>query len=120
MSATVLVPTQNVAIADTGDYEECCIVCGEPVEGGHEPKCCIDNITGAEEQAHKSLTAMYSSADIACRRAADALQAWDDWDGDICESVSLEESIESLRAALTAAGYLDGVAQQADSRTGPI
>lgn len=40
----LLVPTCNCPVADTGDFDECCIVCGEPTDGGHSPDRCIENI----------------------------------------------------------------------------
>lgn len=47
----VLVPTHNCSMADTGDFDECCIVCGESTDGGHPPERCVKNIESATFQA---------------------------------------------------------------------
>lgn len=43
-SKPAMVPTCSCPIADTGDFDECCIVCGESTDGGHSPDRCIENI----------------------------------------------------------------------------
>jgi hypothetical protein len=49
------------------------------------------------------------------RKALDAVEAWDEWDGDICNSDRLEHSLESLRKALTSSGYLPIAPQKVGS-----
>lgn len=68
---------------------------------------CADFARGFVEGARSATTPTPEQDRVVIRRALGVMREWDEWDGDICGSATLEGTIERLRDALTEAGYLD-------------
>jgi len=101
----VLVPTRNVAVAGTGDYEECCIVCGEPTEGGHSPDRCIENISAGERQAF-DMERDAAKLDEVEQAAINAVNAYTGCGDGAYDAYSLLDAVFALRNALKKRGAL--------------
>lgn len=79
--------------------------CGDPYADPREAYACAVNGLGVAEYHRR--TPEQDRAVIRC--SLDVLQAWSNWDGHSAEGFwPLANRMHELRAALTAAGYLEG------------